>query len=129
MDILWSASSPTSGTFVSTERSGFADLVERFSELRAQGQGYLEVRGDAKFSVCALGFLGSAAVIHLMSGTGVISLLVADEPGDSSAEVLVMDDLVEFTADFVLDVDRAWQVVEEFVRTGDPARAGDWFEL
>ncbi|MEU8218369.1 hypothetical protein AB0C47_21720 [Micromonospora taraxaci] len=129
MDISWSTSSPTSGTFVSTERSGVADLVERFSELRAKGQGYLEVRGEAEFPVCALGFEGSAAVVHLMSGDGVVSLLIADEPGDASAEVLVMDDLVEFSAGFVLDLDRAWQVIEEFIRTGDPARAGDWFEL
>ncbi|MBQ1040811.1 MULTISPECIES: hypothetical protein [Micromonospora] len=129
MDISWSASSPTSGTFVATERSGVAGLVERFGELRAQGQGYLEVRGDANFPVCALGFKGSAAVVHLMSDDGVVSPLVADQPADVSAEVLVMDALIEFTADFVLDLDRAWQVVEEFLRTGDPARAGDWFEL
>ncbi|MGW3893237.1 hypothetical protein ACWD69_31740 [Micromonospora chokoriensis] len=58
-----------------------------------------------------------------------MSLLVADQPGDVSAEVLVMDGLVEFSAGFVLDLDRAWQVVEEFACTGDAARAGDWFEL
>ncbi|MEU7676228.1 hypothetical protein AB0C42_15615 [Micromonospora taraxaci] len=129
MDISWSASSPASGTFDSAERSGVTDLVERFSQLRAQGQGYLEVRGGAELPVCALGFKGSAAVVHLMSGGGAVSLLVSNEPGDASAEVLVMDDLVGFTADFVLDLDRAWQVIEKFVRTGDPARAGDWFEL
>lgn len=79
MDISWSASSPASGTFVSTEREGFADLVERFSELRVQGQGYLEVRRGATFPVCALGFKGFAAVVHLMSDDGLVSLLVADQ--------------------------------------------------
>ncbi|MEU8391325.1 hypothetical protein [Micromonospora sp. NPDC048843] len=113
----------------STERPGVAELAERFSELRAQGQGYLEVPGGAQFPVCALGFKGFAAVVHLMSNDGVVSLLVADQPADASAEVLVMDDLVEFSVDFVLDLDRAWQVVEEFVRTGHPARAVHWCEL
>ncbi|MEU8158768.1 hypothetical protein [Micromonospora parva] len=125
MDISWSASSPTSGTFDSTERSGVTDLVERLGQLRAQGQGYLEVRGDAEFPLCAMGFKGSPAVVHLMSGGGAMSLLVADGPRDASAEVLVMDDLVEFSVDFVLDFDRACQVVQEFVRTGDHVRARD----
>lgn len=40
--------------------------------------------------------------------------------------MLVMDGLVEFSAGFVLDLDRAWQVAEEFARTGDAVRAGDW---
>jgi hypothetical protein len=106
-----------------------AGLGERFDELRAQGQGYLEVRADAKFPVLTLGFKGSAAVIHLMSDEAITSLLVANEPAGADAEVLVMDDQVEFTADFVLNLDRAWQVVEEFIRTGDPARAGEWYEL
>ncbi|MFI7336272.1 hypothetical protein [Micromonospora aurantiaca (nom. illeg.)] len=41
----------------------------------------------------------------------------------------MLDDLVEFAADFILDLEGAWQVVEEFVRTGDPGRAGGWREL
>ncbi|MER7891703.1 hypothetical protein ABTX15_17930 [Micromonospora sp. NPDC094482] len=52
-----------------------------------------------------------------MSDEGVISLLAVDEPADADAEVLVLDDLAAFAADFVLDLDRAWQVVEEFART------------
>ncbi|MEE3920415.1 hypothetical protein V2I01_26060 [Micromonospora sp. BRA006-A] len=64
-----------------------------------------------------------------MTGEDAISLLAADEPASMNAQVLVLDDLVEFAADCILDLERAWQVVEEFVRTGDPGRAGGWREL
>ncbi|WP_431935024.1 hypothetical protein [Micromonospora sp. RP3T] len=129
MTVWWSATSPTSGKFAPVERSDFAGLTERFDELRAQGRGYLEVRGTAVFPVLTLGFAGSAAVVHLMTNEDAMSLLAADEPADTDAAVVVLDDLVDFTADFVLNLDRAWQVVEEFVRTGDPRRAGEWREL
>ncbi|MFC4148067.1 hypothetical protein ACFO0M_17575 [Micromonospora mangrovi] len=129
MTISWSATSPTSGKFAPVERSDFAGLVERFDELRAQGRGYLEVRGSAAFPVLTLGFAGSVAVVHLMTDEDAMSLLAADEPADADAAVVVLDDLVDFTADFVLNLDRAWRVLEGFVRTGDPRRAGEWREL
>ncbi|MFI7427309.1 hypothetical protein ACIBPB_10005 [Micromonospora sp. NPDC049836] len=129
MNISWSATSPTSGRFAPAERSGVAGLIERFDQLRAQGRGYLEVRSDAAFPVLTLGFTGSAAVVHLMTAEDAFSLLAADEPARANAEALVLDDPVEFTADFVLDLERAWQVVEDFVRTGDPDRSGQWREL
>ncbi|MEU4383701.1 hypothetical protein [Promicromonospora sp. NPDC023805] len=40
-----------------------------------------------------------------------------------------MDGLVEFTTDFVLDLDQAWRDIEEFVRTGDATQVGKWCEL
>ncbi|WP_433126161.1 hypothetical protein ACQPWW_26020 [Micromonospora sp. CA-240977] len=111
------------------ERSDVAGLIERFDELRAQGRGYLEVRAGAALPVLTLGFTGSVAVVHLITDEDAMSLLAADEPASADAKVLVLDDPVEFTADFVLNLERAWQVVEDFVRTGDPDRAGDWREL
>ncbi|MBQ1045058.1 hypothetical protein KBX35_13890 [Micromonospora sp. C32] len=111
------------------EQSGVAGLIERFEELRAQGRGYLEVRGDAAFPVLTLGFTGSAAVIHLMTDEEAAFLLAAEPPAGADAEVLVLDDPVEFTADVVLDLERAWQVVDGFVRTGVAGRAGEWREL
>ncbi|GAA2184967.1 hypothetical protein [Micromonospora lupini] len=129
MTISWSATSPTSGKFAPVERSDFAGLAKRFDDLRAQRRGYLEVRGSAMFPVLTLGFAGSAAVVHLLTDENAISLLAADQPADADAEVLVLDDPVHFTADFVLNLERAWQVVEEFARTGDPRRAGEWREL
>lgn len=129
MTVFWSATSPISGRFEPTERSGVDGLVARFGELRAQGRGYLEVRPDADFPVLTLGFTGTVGVVHLMSDEAGTYLLVADSPGDADAEVLVMDELVEFAPNFVLNIDRAWRAVMEFVRTGDAARAGDWYEL
>ncbi|MEU1763366.1 MULTISPECIES: hypothetical protein [Micromonospora] len=111
------------------ERSDIAGLFERFDELRTQGRGYVEVRAGDVFPVLTLGFTESAAVVHLMTDESTMSLLAADEPASMNAQVLVLDDLVEFAADFVLDLERAWQVVEEFVRTGAPGRAGAWREL
>lgn len=129
MNISWSATSPTTGTFAAVERSGIAGLIERFDGLRTRGRGYVEVRAGDVFPVLTLGFTESAAVVHLMTGEDAISLLAADEPASMNAQVLVLDDLVEFAADFILDLEGAWQVVEEFVRTGDPGRAGGWREL
>lgn len=129
MNISWSATSPTSGGFVPMERPGVASLIERFEELRIQGRGYLEVRGDAAFPVLTLGFTGSAAVVQLIADEDAVSLLAADEPAVADAGVLILDEPVRFTANFVLDLERAWRVVEEFVRTGDAGLAGEWREL
>ncbi|MEU0077666.1 Imm1 family immunity protein [Micromonospora tulbaghiae] len=111
------------------ERSDIAGLIERFDELRARGRGHVEVQASAESPVLTLGFTESAAVVHLMTGEDAISLLAAEEPASTNVQVLVLGDLVEFAADFLLDLERAWQVVEEFVRTGDPGRAGGWREL
>ncbi|MER5607510.1 hypothetical protein AB0F93_09470 [Micromonospora tulbaghiae] len=111
------------------ERPGVASLIERFEELRAQGRGYLEVRGDAAFPVLTLGFTGSAAVVQLIADEDAVSLLAADEPAVADAGVLILDEPVRFTANFVLDLERAWRVVAEFVRTGDAGLAGEWREL
>ncbi|WP_419706860.1 hypothetical protein [Promicromonospora sp. NFX87] len=56
-------------------------------------------------------------------------LLLADTPGLKDVEVPVMDDPVKFTTDFVLDLDQAWRDIEEFIRTGDATRVGNWCEL
>ena len=129
MTISWAATSPESGRFVPTERSGSDGLTARFEELRAHGQGHLEVRAADEPSTLTLGFKGPSAVIQRMSDDGTMSLLVANPPGGENVEVLVMDELVEFTTDFVLDLDQAWRNIEEFVRTGDANQVGEWCEL
>jgi hypothetical protein len=68
-------------------------------------------------------------VIQRISDDGTMLLLLADTPGLKDVEVPVMDDLVEFTTDFVLDLDQAWRDIEEFVRTADVTQVGDWCEL
>jgi hypothetical protein len=127
--ISWAATSPESGRFVPAERSGVGGLAARFEELRAQGQGYLEVRAVDQPSTLTLGFKGSTAVIQCISDDGTMLLLLADTPGLKDVEVPVMDDPVKFTTDFVLDLDQAWRDIEEFIRTGDAIRVGNWCEL
>lgn len=129
MSVIWAATSLDSGRFVPTEvRSDEGDLAQRFDHLRSKGRGYLEIRRDAEFPLMTIGFRGEVAVVHLMESGESTSLLV----GDGSlpdAEVPVMDELVEFASDFVVRVDRAWDTVQEFLRSGDPSDIGEWFEL
>jgi hypothetical protein len=40
-----------------------------------------------------------------------------------------MDDLAAFTGDFVLDVDRAWNLMHDFMRTRAAEPLGEWREL
>jgi hypothetical protein len=133
MSVVWAATSPESGLFHLVERrSDVEDLSDRFSELRSRGQGYVEVRSpNRQFPVLTLGFRGDHAVVHLMSDSERMSLLVGDGTMPSSAEVEVpiMDDLAAFTGDFVLDVDRAWNLVYDFTRTQAADPLGEWREL
>ena len=51
------------------------------------------------------------------------------EVDSAAVEVPVMDELVVFSGAFVQHVDRAWVLVQEFVRSGDASRLGEWYEL
>jgi hypothetical protein len=133
MSVAWAATSPQSGLFHPVERcSEVKDLSDRFNELRSLGQGYVEVRSpNREFPVLILAFRDDHAVIHLMSSTDQMSLLVGDGTVTSGAEVEVpiMDDLAAFTGDFVLDIDRAWDLVHNFTRTRAAGPLGEWREL
>ena len=83
-----------------------------------------------------LSFRGAYAVIHLLefddaTGDAVSSLLRGDGivPPDDGVVVPVMEDFAEFTGDFVLSVDRAWDVVRAFVQTREIPGAGEWHRL
>jgi hypothetical protein len=133
MSVIWSATSPALGTYSPVETdSDFAEMSERFSELRAQGQGYLEVaHSDSDFPLLTLGFQDGRAVIHVFDGPDEVALLAGDGAvaSDATVTVLIMDDLSEFTGDVVMSLERAWDVVSNFVRTGTTADLGDRFEL
>jgi hypothetical protein len=121
------------GTVLPGERrSDVRDLSDRFNELRSRGQGYLKVRlPDSEFPQLSLGFRDDHAVIHLINDAEGMSLLVGDGtvPSGAVVDVPIMDDLTEFTGDFVLSVDRAWDLVRNFIRTGAPSDLGEWCEL
>lgn len=133
MSVVWAATSPESGQFHPVERrSEVQDLSDHFNDLRSRGQGYVEVRPpDREFPVLILAFRGDHAVVHLMSDTERISLLVGDgtAPSGAEAEVPIMDDLAAFTGDFVLDIDRAWDLVHDFTQTWAAGLLGEWCEL
>ncbi|MEU1622868.1 hypothetical protein ABZ479_36945 [Streptomyces sp. NPDC005722] len=109
------------------------DLSDRFNNLRSRGQGYLEVRSpNREFPVLTLAFRDNHGVVHLMSDPDRMYLLVGDGTVPSSAEVEVpiMDDLGLFTGHFVLDIDRAWELVHDFTQTwGAADPLGEWCEL
>ncbi|MEU6950677.1 hypothetical protein ABZ957_36630 [Streptomyces sp. NPDC046316] len=133
MSVVWAATSPESGLFCPVERcSEVQDLSDRFNELRSRGQGYIEVRSpNAEFPVLMLAFRDAQAVVHLMSGTQRMSLLVGDAtvPSGAQVEVPIMDDLAAFTGDFVMDIDRAWGLVPRFAQTRAASPLGEWCEL
>lgn len=133
MGVVWAATSPKSGLFHQVERrSEVKGLADRFSDLRSLGQGYIEVRlPNREFPMLILAFRDVYAVVHLMSDPERMSLLVGDGtvPSGTEVEVPIMDDLAVFTGDFVLDVDRAWELVHDFTQTRATGSLGEWREL
>ncbi|MFG3585865.1 hypothetical protein [Streptomyces sp. NPDC047990] len=130
---MWAATSPESGRFTSTEElSAVPELSERLSELRSRGQGYIEVRlPNLEFPTLMLGFRNDHAVVHLLSAPERMSLLAGDAtlPSHAEVEVPIMDELARFTGDFVMRVDRAEDLLHQFVRTGVADTLGEWCEL
>ncbi|MDX2650197.1 hypothetical protein PV341_42925 [Streptomyces sp. PA03-1a] len=123
MSVMWAATAPES-----ERRSDVAALAERVGELRTRGQGYVEVRlPGGGFPLLALGFRGDQAVIHLCDDADRSSLLRGDgtAAADAVVEVPVMDDLVVFSGDVVLAVDRAWLLVRTFIQAGTPGELGE----
>ncbi|MFI5967871.1 hypothetical protein ACIA8J_37640 [Streptomyces asoensis] len=133
MSVVWAATSPESGVFRPVERRSEAQgLSDRFNDLRARGQGYLEVRSpNREFPVLILAFREDHAVVHLVSDTGRMSLLGGDGsvPAGAEVEVPIVDDLAVFTGNFVLHTDQAWELVRHFTQTRATGPLGEWCEL
>lgn len=113
-------------------RSEVEDLSDRFNDLRSHGQGYVEVRSpNREFPVLTRAFRDDHAVVHLMSDTERMSLLAGDGTVASGTEVEVpiTDDLAAFAGDFVLNIDRAWNLVHEFTQTHAAGPLGKWCEV
>ncbi|WP_328502157.1 hypothetical protein OG828_22805 [Streptomyces sp. NBC_00457] len=130
---MWSSKSLESGRCQPGERgSELRDLTGDFNELRSRGQGHLEFRlTDSEFPQLTLSFRDDHAIIHLFTSEETVSLLAGDGtvPPDATADVPIMDELSVFTGEFVLSVDRAWDIVQNFVRTGVFEELGEWCEL
>ncbi|MFF7290215.1 hypothetical protein [Streptomyces griseorubiginosus] len=133
MSVVWSMTSTDSGQFQYQEKhSELQELVDAFNLLRSRSQGYMEVRlSDKDFPQMTLSFQGGQAVIHLFTKEEIVSLLAGDGsvPADVAVEFPIMDDPVDFTGDFILGLDRAWEIVEDFAQTGEFEGLGEWCEL
>ncbi|MBO7936130.1 hypothetical protein [Streptomyces antibioticus] len=133
MSVVWAATSPESGSFLPAEQHTDVEaLSDRIGDLRSRGQGYVEVRSPGEeFPVLTLAFRGDHAVVHLMSDPERTSLLVGDgsAPSGAEVEVLIVDDLAVFSGDFVLHIDRAWELVHDFTQTWAAAPLGEWCAL
>jgi hypothetical protein len=135
MNVEWSATSPETRRVGAVMYTEFQELEARFIELRSIGEGYLEVALPTENSPqVTLGFRGDHAVVEqlrVLDEDPKSFLLVGDGslPPDGKVDVPIMDADSGFTGDFVMSVDRAWDAVRDFVRTGSPAGLGEWYEL
>lgn len=133
MTVMWSMTSPESGQFRPSEtRSELRDLAGAFNELRSLGHGYLEARlSNNAFPQLTMGFRDDHAIVHLFTAEESVSLLVGDGtlPSEATVDVPIMDEPSTFTGDFVLSVDHAWDVVQNFLQTATFEDLGEWCEL
>jgi len=131
VDVVWAATSPASGRFDPVEtRTGVTVLNERFEVLRARGEGYLEVRRIEEFPVVTVGFRGSVAVVQALTSPEVISFLEGDgSVAGQAVEVPVMDETTGFAGQAGVSVDRAWSLVQGFLRGRDLSELGEWVGL
>jgi len=135
INVVWSATSAQTRRVGAAARTEFQELEARFIALRSAGEGYIEVELAAGNSPqVSLGFRGDHAVVEQLSDLDEEpkSFLKGGDgsvPRDTTVRVPIMDDDAVFTGGFVMGVDRAWNVVRDFVRTGSPADLGEWYQL
>jgi hypothetical protein len=134
VDVMWIATDPDSRRLSLNERrTSEAEYVARIEALLAIGEGYSEVHtADRPYPRLALSFRAGYGVVHqfaedrllLLVGGGVIH-------GRQTARVPMVDDAEdgEFSGDYVLTAERAWEVVKDFLRHGAAEDLGEWQEL
>jgi hypothetical protein len=136
MDVVWSATELGSRRFRPTPvRSDHAELDNHFRQLRRRRiRGYIEVAvANVESPQLTIGFRGEYAVIHMFVVAPVAQafLLAGDGtvPHEAYVQVPVMDELARFTGDVVMNVHRAWTLVQVFIRTGRAGELGEWHAL
>jgi hypothetical protein len=130
VDVVWAATSPTSGRFDPVETSSDVEILnDRFAALRARGEGYVELRRSEDFPVLTVGFRGSVAVVQVLTSPEAISLLEGDGSIQAGqVEVPVMDETAEFAGQAAVNVDHAWTLVQGFLGGRDLSELGHWID-
>jgi hypothetical protein len=130
---LVAATSVETGRFAPVERSvDRDDLIRLVDQLSTIDQGYVEVRlVDDDYPALLVGFRKGLAAVHCMWGPESMSLLTGDGSvaGSELVDVLIMDDLVPLTGEYVRESARARDVLLKFVDGADPRSLGEWHEL
>jgi hypothetical protein len=130
---LVAATSVETGRFAPDEQSvDRDDLIRLVDQLSAIDQGYVEVRRvDDDFPSLLVGFRKGLAAVHCMWGPESMALLTGDGSvaGSELVEVLVMDDLVPFTGEYLVESARARDVLLKFADGADPRSLGEWHDL
>jgi hypothetical protein len=112
--------------------STWVELSERITILRSAGAGYVEAwLPELDYPYLAIGFQADYAVVHLFAGAERVLLLGSDGTAcsDEPIEVPIPDETGILTADFVIDTDRAFQLMHTFILNGLADHFGTWHEL
>lgn len=132
MIVEWAGTSLSTGRFGESHETSEDEFLAYFGELREQGEGYIEVRVPGlDVPWLALSFKGDHAVVHKATGEESIALLVGDGsvPDGEPVEIPVFDEASESTGEFVSSLNRAWEIILAFARSGEPESLGEWWEL
>jgi hypothetical protein len=104
------------------------ELRARIRVLRAGGSGYLEIsRPGRLFPALFVAFGGEHAVVHFDDETSLFQLYGGESvPAEETAEVFILEGMSPFPGECVMTLDRALEVMEEFVRTGAVGEHPRW---
>lgn len=121
------------GRFATTERLVDRDgLLILLGRLSAIDQAYVEVRlVGPDFPVLMVGSRKGLAVVQCMVSAESLILLLGDEsmPVSEFVDVLIMDDLVAFTGEYVMKSTKARNILLQFVDGAAVSSLGDWHKL
>jgi hypothetical protein len=133
VDVEWAATDPVSGRFSAIyATSTVGELEDRLDELRARGEGYVEVaRAAQDYPTFMMGFRGAHAVLYRLDDAETMLIHVGDGsvPKDGIATVLVMENDNEIDGQFALSLGSAWGFVKEFAASASTGDDSEWLRL
>ena len=129
----WAATDPVSGRFSALyATSAVRELEDRLDELRARGEGCVEVaRVGQDYPTVMMGFRGAHAVLYRLDDAETMLIHVGDGsvPKDGNATVLVMENESEIDGQFALSLESAWGFVKAFTGSDSTGDDSEWLRL